>query len=240
LNPTSYDSAALPAGAPRASVPWALELRQMLEIFVRPTQLLERLRDRPAWSAALLTSIGLGILVIVLLPDQVFVDSMQGATTRRGQPVAITSEPSVVAMWERLRLSLGVLVTHPVKAIMLAGLVTLLFGRLLGGTSEFRQHFAATTHALLISALGALVALPLQVLHADPAWQPSLGVVLPGLASLGVAGLALAMVNPFTVWMLLVLAVGVAVMDRRSRGAPVLILLGAYAAALLGIAALQG
>jgi hypothetical protein len=240
----SYNSA-FPASAqnppvPSTTHPSPLSASQhLVDVFVRPIRLFEQLRREPAWTLPLLTAIAVGILVIVLLPDQVFVDSMQGATTRRGVPVTITSDPDVIARWERIRLSLGVFVTHPVKALMLGGFLTLVFGKLLGGAGGFREHFAIAAHVLLISALGALLALPFQVSNADPSWQPSLALLLPNLATLGVIGRVLVLVNPFTLWMLVTAAIGVAVVNRRSAALPVGLLLGLYLAVLTAIAAIQ-
>jgi energy-converting hydrogenase Eha subunit C len=63
---------------------------------------------------------------------------------------------------------------------------------------------------------------------------------VPGLEALGMAGRMLAQVNPFTVWMLTVMAVGAGTINRRSP-LPLLIVLNAlYLGFLAGIAALQG
>jgi hypothetical protein len=241
----SYESAlhtSSPLAAPDPTDPRPLPLgRRVAAVFFRPVRLFEHLRERPEWMGPLLIAIGVGILAIVLLPDPVFVEAMQGATTRRGDPVTITSAPEVVALWERLRLSLGVAVTHPLKLLLIAGFLTLVFRTLLGGPAAFRHYLSVSAHVLLISALGALLALPLQRATVDAGTQLSLGLLFPGLAASGLPGSLLAAVNPFTVWMLVVMAVGVGVVNRRrSPLVPLLFLLGIYFAGLTAVTLLTG
>jgi hypothetical protein len=238
----AYDSALhAPAGvSPEAPVGPPLAQR-VAGVFVSPAALFETLRHRPAWIGPLAISIAVGIAVIVLLPDQVLYQGMEGATARRGKELAeITSDPATVALWERLRLSMGVLFTQPVKAWLLAGALMLGFGRLLRGSAGFWHYLAVTTHALLISALGALVVLPLQVARADASIAPSLALLLPGVERFGTLGQVLAGINPFTVWMLAVMALGVATLNRRSPAVPTAVLLGIYLLGVVGFAALAG
>jgi hypothetical protein len=210
-------------------------------VFARPRRLFEQLREDPSWLGPLLVTVIAGILAIVLLPDRVFVEAMEGARTRRGDAVLITTDPAVVAMWERIRLSLGVAVTHPLKAVMLAGMLTLLFGRLLRWPAGFWHYLSITTHAMLISALGALLVLPLQIARADPSLHPSTAWLVPGIEPATSAGRALGAVDLFTLWMVVVLAVGVAVANaRRSSGVPVTVLVGIYLATVVGLAVVTG
>jgi hypothetical protein len=214
--------------------------RRVGALFLHPVRLFEELRAHPSWLGPLLMAIAIGILVIVALPDSIFVESMQGATTRRGELVEITSEPAVVALWERIRLSLGVAATHPLKALMLAGFLMLVFGKLGRGVAEFRHYFAVAAHVLLISAVGALVMLPFQRAALDSGLFASLALVMPDLASYGFGGRLLAALDLFTAWMLVVAAVGVAVVNRRSPALPLAVLLGSYVLVLAIIAGAAG
>jgi hypothetical protein len=241
----AHDSAlSAPAGLPAADVRHnALPLAQRVrDVFIAPVRLSEHLRDRPEWMGPLLLSVAIGVLTIILLPDQVLYDGMAGATSRRGKELAeITSDPATVALWERLRLSMGVIFTQPVKAWLVAGALMLGLGRLFGGATPFWHYLAVTTHALLISALGALCVLPLQIARMDGSVEPTLALLVPGMERFGALGQVLASINPFTVWMLAVLAIGVATLERRrSPALPLGILLGVYGAVLIGITVLTG
>lgn len=211
--------------------------RRFGRLLVSPHRLFAELRERPAWLAPVLATTLVGILAIVLLPDQVFVDGMEGATTRRGEPVPITSDPAVVALWERLRLSLGVAVTTPVKILLFAGLLSIVFGRRAEGP-EFRHFFALGAHVWLISALGALLALGAQLASGDATLQPTLALAWPALAEAGAVGRLIAAVNPFTAWMLAVAGLGVGALTRRPGRLPVAVLLGVYATTLAALVAM--
>jgi hypothetical protein len=227
-------------GTSTSAYPLSLAQR-VVGVFLSPAKVFDHLRQRPEWVGPLLISIAVGILVIVLLPDQVLYHGLDGATARRGKELAeITSDPATVAFWERLRLSMGVLFTQPVKAWLLAGALMLGFGRLLGGAVAFWNYLSLTTHALLISALGALSVLPIQIARADASISPSVALLLPGLERFGTPGQVLAAINPFTVWMLLIMAAGVAVMNRRSPAPPAAVLVGMYLATVVAMVTLTG
>jgi hypothetical protein len=206
-------------------------------VFSRPRQLFGSFGEDAPWVGPLALSVIAGVLVIALLPNSVFYEAMQGATTRKGVPVEITSTPAVVAAFERVRLSMGVVATQPLLALIIAGTVSAVARGVVGWGASFRQYFAVTAHVLLISAAGAVLALGVQAATGDWGWQPSLAALLPGAE--GMAVRVLANVNPFTVWMLAVLGVGVAAVNQRERGwLPAALLVAAYLLVITGIAAI--
>lgn len=205
--------------------------RRVIATFVSPSALFASFRHHAPWLGPLLISIAVGILVIVLLPDETFTVGMEHAVTRRGAPVEIISDTATIATWERIRLAFGVVVTQPVIAGVIAGLLTLIFSTLLRGEARFLHYLAVTTHGFLISALGALVVLPLQLTRDDPELRLSPTLLIPGIAEAGIAGRFLDGINLFSVWMLVVMALGVAAVNRRRSAAlPLTIVLGLYLA----------
>jgi hypothetical protein len=104
---------------------------------------------------------------------------------------------------------------HPMIAFAIAGLLLLVFTKLGGGRGTFRQYLAVACHALLIPAVGSLVALGLRISTGDFTAQPSIARLL-GFVSPSVAGNAfLDSLNVFSLWMLVVLGVAVAALDGR-------------------------
>jgi hypothetical protein len=190
----------------------------------------------------LVISILVGVMVIVALPDRVLFEGMQGATTRRGVPVEITSSHAIVALFERVRLSMGVVAAQPMLAAMLAGVLTLGFSKLMRWPAEFRQYLAVTTHAFLISALGAVLALVVQLATGRWEWSPSLGLLVPAAAGAEtVFAHAASFANPFTIWMLVVIGIGVATINGRTRATlPVTVLLAGYLGLALGVGVIAG
>lgn len=196
--------------------------------FLSPAALARSIRERPRWIDALLISTAVAVLAAATLPAEFFLTAAEDAVTRRGTPVEITSSPAEIARWGRYLAMLNALIGHPLIAFGLAGLLTLIFTILAGGRATFAEHLALTSHALLILALGTLTTILARVLLADPTAELSLALLIPGPRT-GWLGEMLGLVNPFTVWMLIAVAVGVSVLDPgRSRRSSLAVLLGAY------------
>jgi hypothetical protein len=195
--------------------------------FVTPSRLLPDFREGTRWLDVLIISTAVAILSVYLLPEAFFVEQMREAVTRRGEPVDITSSPEEIARWGRYLGMLTALASHPLFALGLAGLLTLLFTVLGGATTNFRDHLSLTSHAFLIPALGSLLAVPLQHLTGDPSAQFNPGLFLPTTNSLPL--LVISGLDLFTIWMLVVIAVWLGGLNRNLGSArAAAVLLGLY------------
>ncbi len=213
--------------------------RRVLETFVAPRRLFAEVRETVPWMGPLIISVLVGIFALLLLPDEIFVAQAQETARLSRRAVTLTSDPATIAQFERLRIAMGMMVVRPIVAFMLAGLLVLVFRGVLRGGGEYRQYLSITTHALLITALGALVALPLQILRGDAHAQISLALFTPFLDPNGFVFQLLQGINLFTLWMVMVLALGVSAIDRRrSPAGAATILLGAYVGIALAAAVL--
>jgi hypothetical protein len=175
---------------------------------------------------------------VATVPDEVFIDQMRDAVTRRGRPVEITSPADEVARWGRYIAMLGTLATHPLVVVTLAGLMTLIFSILGGGSGSFREFLSLTSHASLIPAAGSLLAIVIRILAGGEAggWA---GTFLEPADAPNALVAALLSLDPFVVWMLVILGLGVHVFDpRRSAVRASLLLVGVYVLMLLATAAL--
>jgi hypothetical protein len=205
-------------GSP-ARTPFAHRLR---DTAIAPARLARSLEIGAPWVDALVVSTALAVLAAAFTPESVILAGVDDAVTRRGEPVEITSSPGEIVRWGRYLAMLAALVGNPLIVIALAGLLSLVFGVLGGGPAGFRQHLALAAHAAIILGVGNAIA---AITGADL----SVGSALPFLLDAGPAGQVLNIISPFTVWMLLVLAVGVSVMNQpRSRIAAAAVLLGGY------------
>jgi hypothetical protein len=199
------------------------------DTFVAPARLAARLRKDAPWLDVLLISTAVAMIGVLGMPDEIFTESMRDAVSRRGEPVEITSPPEDIARWGRAIAMLATLATHPVTAFVLAGMLTLAFAILGGGRGTYREYLSLSAHALLIPALGSLVTLIIRL-------------ALPGAMPGGIADTLLrpdetesllvataATLDPFLLWMMVVLGVGVHVLDRRfTRFGAAAILVSAY------------
>lgn len=200
---------------------------RIMATFVAPRRLVPDFREGTRWLDVLVVSTVVAVISVYLLPEAFFVEQMRDAVSRRGEPVEITSSPGEIARWGRYLGMLTALVSHPLFAIGLAGLITLLFTILAGARTGFRDHLSLTSHAFLIPALGTLLTLPLRYITGRSDAQFTPGLFLPDSGSLGL--LILNGVDLFSIWMLLVIALWVGELNPRigtGRGAATL--LGVY------------
>jgi len=198
------------------------------DTFLAPRRLAARLVGTAPWVDALLVSTVVALLMVATAPDDVFIDQMRDAVTRRGQPVEITSPPAEVARWGRYLAMLGTLGTHPLVALTLAGVLTLVFTILGGGQGGFREFLSLTSHAMLIPAAGSVVAIVVRLSTGMGPGGWGGAFVAPGDAP-NLLLAALLSIDPFIIWMLVVIGIGIHGFDpRRSAPRATLLLVGTY------------
>jgi hypothetical protein len=184
--------------------------------FFSPARLFVGFHDGTPWLGVLAISTLVAMIAAPFIPAEHFLARMEDPVNRLGRPVEVTSSPEEIVRWGRYLEAFSALAAHPLIAFGLAGLLLLVFTVLGRGRGTFRQYLAVASHALLIPALGALVAIALRVSTGDFTAQPTVARLL-GFIAPGVAGNAfLDGLNVFSLWMLVVLGVAVAVLDGRT------------------------
>jgi hypothetical protein len=210
--------------------------RRVLDTFISPGRMFAGFGDNPPWAGALAIAVVLGAAAVLLIPEQVFIDQMENAMSRRGEPVTIDSDAATIAKFGRIMGAIGALIVQPVVTFGIAGALTLVFSLILGGRATYRQHLAVVAHALLITTAGALLALGLgatfgQVVHF------SLALAVPFLEEGTYLYRVLEGIDVFALWMVSVMGLGVSVLDdRRSWASAAGILLGVFLAIRLIVA----
>jgi hypothetical protein len=98
------------------------------------------------------------------------------------------------------------------------------FNAIMGGTATFKQALGVVAHGQMIPALGALLAAPVQ--YVQGTWTQAgpfnLGVLLPMLEPGGFLATFLGSIGFFTLWQLVVTAIGLGILYGR-RTAPIAI-----------------
>ena len=203
-------------------------MHRVRDTLIAPGRLADRVRADAPWLDALLISTLVAILAVAAMPDEVFTASMEDPVTRRGEPVEITSDPSVIARWGRWMGMLAIVGTHPLTVITLAGILTLLFSLIGRGQAGFREYISLASHAMLIPALGTLLALLLRFAGGLVTGTSIAAFYSPDDApNLFVA--ALTAIDPFVVWMLIALGAMVHGLEpRHSRAGAASVLVGGY------------
>ena len=110
------------------------------------------------------------------------------------------------------------LVMFPILALLLTAVFWAFFNAILGGTATFKQVLAVTSHSYVITALGALAAMPILLFRfkMQMGGPFNLGALAPGLDSTSSLARFLSSVGLFSLWAWINVAIGLGVLYRRN------------------------
>jgi hypothetical protein len=140
----------------------------------------------------------------------------------------------------------GSFVGLPVVALLITALLWVVFNTILGGTASFKQVLAVQTHSQVIGALGALVGAPIQLAQGTVSVGGpfNLGALASFLPENSPWAAFLSAVSVFSLWGIVVTAIGLAVLYKRKSRNIAIGLLVAYvaltAAFTVGLSGLMG
>lgn len=188
--------------------------RRVAAVFVAPRDLFEQFREHTPWAGTLAISVAVAMVAAASLPASYFADQLRNPVDRLGRPVEVTSSLQTAVLWGRILLAFSAAVMQPLIGFVSAGVLTALFTGLLGGEARYPQYLALVSHVLLIPAFGTLVGLAFSLLQGGVPVEPSLALLLPALDRGGPIFHFLDALNPFTIWALVLTAVGVSTVNR--------------------------
>lgn len=205
--------------------------------FLAPRRLGEAMRGDPRWLDAILVSTVIAVLAVLTVPAEVFVAEMSDPVNRRGEAVEVTSSVEAIVTWGRALSMLATLATHPVIILAMAALLTGIFSVLGRGHGSFREFLGVVSHGMLIPALGTVISIFVRTVVGRPDGGSLLSVTPESAGSFITA--MLVSVDPFILWMLVVMGIAIAPIDRkRSGGIIATVLIGLYIAFITGTTAL--
>lgn len=129
------------------------------------------------------------------------------------------------------------IVSIPLMALIMGGILYAIFNALMGGTATFKQVMAVVAHSQIISALAFLVSTPINYAKGSMTGATNLAVLFPMLDESSFFARLLGMMDLFALWWVAVLSIGMAVLYRRKTSSVAMVLFGIYAAIALGFAA---
>jgi hypothetical protein len=127
---------------------------------------------------------------------------------------------------------IGTFVWMGLLALFFTAVYWAIFNAILGGTASFKQVLGVITHSMVIMALGALAAMPFQLMAERMTMTGPfhLGALVPGLAEDSAFRMFLVGMNFFTLWMIAVIAIGLGVLYKRKASTIGIVLFLVYAA----------
>ena len=224
-----------PARVEASPGPPSLPVR-VVQVFSSPSRLFDRLRDRPVWFTTLLFGGLLVVVSVMALPADVWAEFFRAQMLEAGQPVPEGLEAG--GKWFRIFGSIGGVLFWFVWAFLVSGIATVIFAFVLGDDVRYRQVLSATSHSLLIVALGGVVILPLRIAQRDPQLVLSVGTFLPFLD--GYPAALLGSLDLFALWAFAVLGLAITRFDRkRSVGVAVTVLFAVFVGLMAVMALFQ-
>lgn len=227
-------------------------LSRAVGVIMSPRATFEGVAARPRVLGALVLVIlvGVGLFGGFLVSDrgrQAFFDSMYDRIQQSGATGdALTRQEQGVQSLEKLAgehlpifvalFSGSQLITVPLAAVVIGGILFVIFNAILGGTATFKQVMAVVVHSWIILALSQLITLPLNYVRGTVSSATNIGVMLPMVEETSFLGRFLGSIDLFVIWAFVVLAIGLSVLYRRKTGSIAITLFGLYAVVALVIA----
>jgi hypothetical protein len=123
----------------------------------------------------------------------------------------------------------------PVMMLVTAGILHVIFGLVGGGNGTFKQVYAISAHAAIISSLQVVFTTVVTLAAGRPAGA-NLSVFVPTLEETSFANRFLSTIDLFYVWSTFITAVGLGVLYKRRTGPIAMVLFGIYLVIALIIA----
>jgi hypothetical protein len=213
---TAAPEAASPAPAPPAPL-----ASRIVDTFFAPAQVFERFREGPApWVGPALICAALLVVLTALRP--LFISNAQVAefALQKMSEMGVKQLPTPEQMATQLTLQTLVATVFGAAWMFLrvwvVGLILFaVYGLMLGGQTRVRPYAAVASHAFLVSALGYLLVTALAFATGRLDLTLDAALLAPGLDPTGVAAGVLHAITPWSVWLVALLAVGGAAVNRR-------------------------
>jgi hypothetical protein len=224
-------------GAPHRAADLPSLPARIAQVFFSPAALFDKLKARPTWIGALVTIMVVSLIVQILFPEELIRQLVLEQLGDNPEPEQIDAAMRLAGIFRYV----GPIVFTPILAVILAGLVLLIWNLILGGEASFAQTISISTHTLFIPTLGELLTVPLMIASGDATVALSLDLLVPGLDGEGFLYRLLHGLNFFGIWAAVVLGFGVSrLYPKASAGSAALAFLSLYVVFKAVSAALSG
>lgn len=236
---------AAPAAQPAAPPRPAPLASRIVDTFFTPTRVFEQFREGDApWLGPVLVCIAALAVLTAIRP--LFISNLQMAEFALGKMAEMGQQnlPSAQEMAGRMGVqtivgSAFLVVWLFLRVLVVGALLAMIHGLMMGGKTALRPYVAVASHAFLVGTLGFVVLSALQyasgrldvVLDATVLMGPEPGAVLSAVGHV---------LNPFTLWLIALLAIGGATVNRRRGWLGAAAILFALQLAMFTFAALGG
>jgi hypothetical protein len=216
---------------------------RMYGVIRRPRATFSAILQAPSWASVLVATTAVTFLCGVgfLRTDvgrQALVDQWERTAIAFGQPVddagyARMEATAASGRFNVLYAAATALANGPALVIAVSGLLSFILNRSAGHRASFTQVLAVVSYAGVILALRQVIATPVDYVRESIASPTTLVQFFTMLDEASPLARFLGVIDLFVVWWIVVLAVGVSVLYRRSTRSLALAFTGAYVALAL-------
>ncbi|HYT82448.1 MAG TPA: YIP1 family protein [Gemmatimonadales bacterium] len=203
----------------------------LVKVLYDPAAVFQRVTEKPAF---LMPFIGISVVQILIsalnLPFLKVAMQAQAAQAPAGAP-----DPSRFAAIGLIFVPVGIAIVLVIVAFVLWVLVSLVGGEAKFGTLLSVAAYAAVPSVVVLGIIGTIV-LHIQGpgnVTSPQDLQPALGLDLLAPGAKGFLGAVLKGINPFSIWGLVLTAIGVSTTHRLSKGSGYMVATGSFVLGLL-------
>lgn len=219
-------------------------MSRAIGVITSPRETFERVVAAPRVGGALALVALTGALTIggFLSTDigkQAWLDQqVEAVETWTGQPMSDEqyAQQQTMSEYAGIMGAVQMIVSVPLMALIIGGVLYAIFNALMGGTATFKQVMAVVAHSQIISALAFLVSTPINFAKQSMTGATNLAVLFPMLDESSFVARLLGMLDLFAIWWVAVLSIGLAVLYKRKTGSVAMVLFGIYAVIALVVA----
>jgi hypothetical protein len=117
---------------------------RIAQVFFSPAALFDKLKAKPVWMGALLTMMVVSLIINVIIPEELIRQLVMEQLGDNPEPAQIDAALRMAGIFRYV----GPIVFTPILAVILAGLVLLIWNLILGGEASFAQTMSVSTHTV--------------------------------------------------------------------------------------------
>ena len=217
-------------------------LNDILGTYYQPDKVFEGMKDKPRWLIPLIVSVIFTLIVTAIILPTIIMPEQAAKIAGNPDIPAEQVEAIQAKMSGPIPLIAGLvsnLILMP-AGLLLIGLIFWWIFSMAGHKAQFKQMFTAAVLGSLINIPGAIVKVPLMFLKETAKVSTSLGLMLPVEMEEGFLVRLLNHIDFFTIWSLVVMAIGFSVFSGAPRKKSYWTVFGCWAVFILILAALGG
>ena len=219
-------------------------IARVVGVLFSPARIFEAIRERPTWLLALLAVVIISVVGSYLVTSKLDVEEVvRDSIADSGRQLSEEQIEQAIDIQEKLMPIFGIagpLLFYPAACLLMALIIWVVL-KMLGGDFPYKTSFATTVHGMIPNGVGGLLTIPVAMSRGELGYEEvKTGSILASnlghFASEGTSKAVAAVMNSidvFSIWSLVLLTIGYAVVARVSRGKAAAVVVGLWVVYIL-------